>query len=126
MDQNCLLYYYYAYENSQVKIKISDADFTWLNPNDILVVAAHLKESQTLELSTRAFNPTINYLKDYVAKFGRSNVDFTHLFNTYTILASFSIEIEGVNLLDEGPMKELDQGFVYLKKSIGKKEFFRV
>lgn len=80
--QDCILYYYYAFRNSQVKIKILDIDFPYINPNDILVIAAHLKERQTSQFSTRAYNSALNYLKDFVAEFGRSNIDFSHLFKT--------------------------------------------
>ena len=43
-DIGYILYYYYIYQNTQDKIKISNADFPSINMNDILVIAAHLKD----------------------------------------------------------------------------------
>lgn len=49
---------------------------------------------------------------------------FTHLFRTDKILVIVSTNLDGVDLLDEGPTKEPEVRFVYLKKRLGNKEFF--
>lgn len=51
---------------------------------------------------------------------------FSHLYKTDKILVFVSTNLNGVDLLDEDPIKEHELGFVYLKISIGKKELFRV
>lgn len=73
-DLNFILYYYYIYQNTQDKIKISDVDFPSINPNDILVIVAHLKDLQTYEFSIGAYKSNVNYLKDYVANFETSDM----------------------------------------------------
>lgn len=39
LDLDC-----YIFQNTQDKFKISDSDFPSINPNDILVIVAHLKD----------------------------------------------------------------------------------
>lgn len=41
---NWILYFYYVYLNSQMKIKISDDNFPTINPNENLVITTHLKQ----------------------------------------------------------------------------------
>lgn len=56
-----------------------------------------------------------------MAEIRRSDIEFAHLFKIEKILASVSTNLEKVDLLDEGPIKEHELKFVYLKKSEGKK-----
>ena len=70
-DLDCILYQYFITQNTQKNIKISGVDFPTINPNDVLVIVAHLKDKQTSELDIRAYNVALNFLKDYIAEVGR-------------------------------------------------------
>lgn len=70
-DLDCILYQYFITRNTQKNIKISGVDFPTINPNDVLVIVAHLKDKQTSELDVRAYNVALNFLKDYIAEVGR-------------------------------------------------------
>ena len=68
----------------------------------------------------------MNLLKDYVAEFCGSDIEFTHLIKTVNLLAKITYELPESQILAEGPIKEPDLGYVCLKKMTNRKEFFRV
>ena len=59
-----------------------DAKFPSINPNDILTIAAHLRDCQANFLSIGAYSIAMNFLKDYVVKFYRPDITFANLFGT--------------------------------------------
>lgn len=92
----------------------------------IFLSLQHIKDRQTLEFSYEATNRLYIIWKKNVVEFGRSKIEFAHLFKTDKIITFIFVDLEGVYLLDESPIKEPELGYVYLKKSIWNKEFFRV
>lgn len=61
-----------------------DAYFPSMSPNDILVIATHLRQRQTNESSIEAYNSVISFIIDYNIEFYRSGVDFFHLLEQTT------------------------------------------
>ena len=125
-DLDCLLYRYYVSSNKESTILITDVDFPSINLNDILTIIVHLKDRQSNESSIGPFNIAISFLKDYISKYCRADVEFAHLFRTENLLARNSTELPEAQILTKGPIKEPEFGFVYLKKKINQKEFSRV
>ena len=120
------MYIYYISRNKESTITVTNADFSWMNPNDILVIAVHLRDHQTNESSIGAYNSTIIFLKDYIAKFFRSDVEVDHIFGTENQLAKITTELPKALILTEGPIEEPELDYIYLKKKLNQKEFFRV
>lgn len=123
--QKGFLHNYYIFRNSKKSLRISDADFPTINPNDLLMIAAHLKGKYDSETSIGAFTIALNFLKDYIVEFGRSNVEFDPIFRTDKLLAPIDTSLEEIDLLDEGPISEAKLGYIYKKKISKNKEFFR-
>ena len=73
-DLDCLRYRYYASQNKESIITITDAYyFLSINLNDILTIASHLKGRLTNESSIGAYDTTINILNDYIAGYCRTD-----------------------------------------------------
>lgn len=64
------------------------------------------------------------FLKDWIAEFGRSDVEFASLFGTKKLLDLINIELDKIDLLSEGPITNPD--LQYKRKNSEKKELFRV
>lgn len=64
-------------------------------------------------------------MKYYVVEFYRSDAKFFSIFGTGKLFASINIELEEVELLNEGPIKDPELGYVFKKKNSNKKDFFR-
>lgn len=61
--KKCFLHNYYIFRNSKKSLRISDADFPTINPNDLLMIAAHLKGKSDSETSIGAFTIALNFSK---------------------------------------------------------------
>lgn len=66
--------------------------------------------------SIRAYNVTINFLKDYATEFHMSDIEFSHLFSTENVLAKITYELHEAQILAEIPIEEPGLGYVYLEK----------
>lgn len=53
-------------------------------------------------------------------------MELAHQFKTNKTLSPISTDLEGIYLLKEGPIRDPKIGYVYMKKSWNKKDFFRV
>lgn len=58
----CKLHYYYIYHNTRKKLKISDANFPMINPNDMLVLVANFQQKRDSNLTIGAYQTTIKYI----------------------------------------------------------------
>ncbi|CAH1430066.1 unnamed protein product [Lactuca virosa] len=90
-----------------------------------LLMQAHLKDKQDSENNIGAYIATLNLLKDSIAEFGHSDVEFASLFKTEKLLAPVNSELEEIDLLNDGHISEPEHGYIYKKKNLEKKEFFR-
>lgn len=50
-------------------IIISNADFPTINPDEIQMIVAHLKDKQDSNLNIDAYFTTLNFLKDHITEF---------------------------------------------------------
>lgn len=123
--QDSLLYNYYIIQNSQKKFTILDDNFPTINPNDVLMIMAHLKDKQDSETSIGAYIVALKFLKDYIAKFGRSDVEFAPLFKTENLLALVDTKMEKIDLLNKCLFPEPELGYIYKRKNSEKKKLFR-
>lgn len=120
----CMLHYVNATRTSQKIIKILDADYPSLNLNKILVIVAPLRYKQDSHVAIGAYSSALNFPKDYVAEFCIADIDFVSLFGTDKLHDPMNIELDEVDLLDEGPIKDPELGYILKRKSSRKKEFF--
>lgn len=93
LSLGCILYRYFITRNTQKSIKISEADFLTINHDDVLFIIAHLKDNQTSELCIGAYIATLNFLKDYIAEFDRSDVEFALVFENEKLLDPINIKL---------------------------------
>lgn len=124
-DLNCMLYRYYVTRNNIATITITDAYFPSINPNNIITIASHFQSCQKDQLSIGAYNVATNFFKDYEVEFCISDIEFEHMFGTEIILAKITYELPEAQILAEGSIEETKFGYIYLKKKINQKEFFR-
>lgn len=59
-----------------------------------------------------AFSAANIFLDDYIAEFGRSNVQFSSFFKTDKLHAPIVKLLEEIDLLDEGPVLESKLGYI--------------
>lgn len=53
-------------------------------------------------------------------------MEFHHLFRTKKTPSPVSTDLEGIDFLNEGPIRDLELRFVYMTKSLNTKDFFKV
>lgn len=104
----------------------TDVGFPSINPNDILTVVVHFRDRQSSELSIGAYNAAISFPKYYIAEFCRSDIEFAHFFRMENILAKITTKLLKAQILAEGPIKQPELDYFYLKKKTNRKELFRV
>ena len=90
---NHMLYKYYVSQNKESTITLMDADFLSIKPNYILTIVAHFHNRQSSNSSIISYSVAINFLKDYVAGFYRSDIEFARLFGIESVLAKLTFEL---------------------------------
>lgn len=73
---------------------------------------------ETSNVTIGAYTDAVNFLKDYIAVFCRSDFDFAPFFGIDKLLDLINIELAEVELLDEGPIGDPEVGFVFKKERV--------
>lgn len=76
----------------------------------------HLKSKQKSKVAIGAYASTLSFMKYYVVEFYRADAEFFSIFGTGKLFSSINIEWEEVELLNEGPIKDPELGYVFKKK----------
>lgn len=76
------------------------------------MIVDHLKDKKTSVIGIGAYNAAMNFLKVCVAEFSYSDVEFSPFFRTEMLLSPINIDIEEVDMLNEGPIIDPNLGYV--------------
>ncbi|CAI9261769.1 unnamed protein product [Lactuca saligna] len=79
------------------------------------MIFARLKDKETSKLNIGAYTSALNFLKDYIVEFGRSDVKFAPFFRTKKLLQQVNTELEEVDLLNGDLIIDLKLNYVYQK-----------
>lgn len=80
------------------------------------MIVAHLKDKQDSETSIGAFSVVQIFLKDYIAKFSISDVDFDPLLKNDKLLTPIDTSLEEIDLLNEGLILKPQIGYIYKRR----------